>query len=239
MTDSVAQQACSRSPLLRADLHNHTRHSPDSSISLDDIVRACRLRGVTCLAVTDHNEISGALELASRAPAGLKIIVGEEVKSSVGEIIGYFFDDKLPTAPIPRGLSPRETADAIHELDGVVAIPHPFDRFRSSRLRAEALDEIVDEVDVIEVYNARIHLPADRDKAADFARHHDLPISAGSDAHTEGEIGNACVDMADFHDRSSFLASLRAGRIVGRQASPLVHLGSRWSRLFGGSSEDA
>ena len=203
--------------LLRADLHSHTRWSHDCALSPRTVVESCLRRGVTCLAVTDHNEIDGAFAVAAIAP--FKVIIGEEIKTAEGEIIGLFLRERIP----PR-LSPEETIARIREQGGVVVVPHPFDRLRGSRLRAAALQRLADQIDIIEVHNARIHLSADRVKAAAFARAHNLLVSAGSDAHTAREFGGAWVELPDFSGPAEFLAALRQATIHGRVANPIVHL---------------
>lgn len=215
--------------LLRADLHCHTRHSPDSRTSPEELIRACERRRITCLAVTDHNEVAGGFELqslAARTGAALKVIPGEEIRTSRGEIIGYFLRERIP----PR-LTPAETVARIHAQGGLVAIPHPFDRLRGSRLERAALNEILPDVDIIEVWNARIHLSTYVRAAAAFAAAAGLPASAGSDAHSAWEIGGAGVELSDFDGPASFLASLRAGTIFGRSVTPLVHIASTVNKL--------
>jgi len=214
-------------PLLRADLHSHTWFSPDSRMRPEDAIRSCVRRGITCLAVTDHNRIEGALEVAREAP--FKVIVGEEVRTDSGEIIGYFLEER-----VPPGLSARATVELVKAQGGLVCVPHPFDRLRASRLSQRALEEILPEVDVLEVLNARIHLAADRRRAELYAAAHGLPISAGSDAHTPEELGGAYVEMPDFDGPAGFLKSLRRGTLHGRTVTPLVHLSSLAIRLLKG-----
>jgi predicted metal-dependent phosphoesterase TrpH len=211
-------------PLLKADLHTHTYFSPDSLTSPEKYVQACLKRGSNCVAVTDHNAIGGAL--AVEKLASFKVIIGEEVESSEGEIIGFFLQEE-----VPAGLSPEETVRRIKGQGGLVCIPHPFDRLRGSRLAEAALMRILPEVDIIEVLNARTTLRRDNERAVRFAQEHGLAMSAGSDAHSTRELGRACVEMPDFEGPREFLQALRQGRIVGRLSSPLVHLSSRWAWL--------
>ncbi|MBI2941429.1 MAG: PHP domain-containing protein [Chloroflexi bacterium] len=208
---------------LRADLHSHTRWSADCLTSAEVVIESCLRRGITCLAVTDHNQIGGAWEVAAQAP--FKVIVGEEVKTREGEIIGLFLKELIP----PR-LTPEETTARIREQGGLVVIPHPFDRLRRSRLQAKAIERLVDQIDVIEVYNARIHLGADRRRAAAFAQAHHLAESAGSDAHTPFEFAGAYVEMPDFDSPAEFLAALRVGTIHGRPVTPLVHFITKYMK---------
>jgi predicted metal-dependent phosphoesterase TrpH len=212
------------SPLLKADLHTHTYFSPDGLTSPEKYVRTCLKRGINCVAVTDHNAIGGAL--AVQKLASFTIIIGEEVESSEGEIIGLFLQEE-----VPAGLSPEETVRRIKEQGGLVCVPHPFDRLRGTRLAEAALMRILPQVDIIEALNARTTLRGDNEQAARFAQEHGLPMSAGSDAHSARELGRAGVEMPDFEGPWEFLEALRQGQIVGRLSSPLVHLWSRWAWL--------
>jgi hypothetical protein len=210
--------------LLKADLHTHTCFSPDGLTSPEKYVQTCLKRGISCVAVTDHNDIAGAL--AVQKLASFRVIIGEEIESSEGEIIGLFLQEG-----VPAGLSPEETVRRIKEQGGLVCVPHPFDRFRGEHLTEAALMRILPQVDIIEALNARTTLRRDNDQAARFAREHGLAMSAGSDAHLARELGRAWVEMPDFEGPREFLQALRQGRIVGRLSSPLVHLFSRWAWL--------
>ena len=210
--------------MLKADLHTHTYFSPDALTSPEKYVRTCLERRINCVAVTDHNAIAGAL--AVQKLATFKVIIGEEVESREGEIIGLFLQEE-----VPGGLSAEETVERIKEQGGLVCVPHPFDRFRGEHLAEAALTRILPQVDIIEVFNARTTRQADNERAARFAEEHGLAASAGSDAHSARELGRACVEMPDFEGPREFVQALREGRIVGRLSSPLVHLWSRWAWL--------
>jgi predicted metal-dependent phosphoesterase TrpH len=188
------------------------------------LVERCLRAGIDCVAVSDHNSIEGALEVQRIAP--FKVILAEEIGTSEGEIIGFFLEEE-----VPKGLTPEETVRAIHEQGGLVCIPHPFDRLRRSPLRHEALLRIAADVDIIEAFNSRTTLRRDNERAARFAADHGKPMSAGSDAHTPGEIGLAYVEMPDFEGPEEFLAALGNGRIVGRRASPVVHVFSTLAKV--------
>lgn len=212
-----------QSGLWSVDLHMHTSASHDCLSSPADVVSTARERGLDRIAITDHNEIDGALEASEYDPE--LVIVGEEIRTAEGlDLIGLWLDRRIP----PGGTF-RDVADAIHAQRGVVYVPHPFDAHRGSD--EPFLDGLVGCVDVVEAFNARIHEPNRNARAAKWARHHALPVGAGSDAHTLREIGRAVVVMKPFTDPSSFLASLRGGRIQGRASSPLVHLASTWAKL--------
>lgn len=209
---------------VRVDLHTHTYFSPDSGARLEDIIAAVARRKLGAIAVTDHNLIDGALRLREIAP--FPVIVGEEIMTTDGEIIGLFLEEH-----IPKLLSPEETVERIKAQGGLVYVPHPFDRVRGSHLRRETLERLVDRIDIIEVINSRVTLPADNRQADLFAKEHRLCRGAGSDAHLPAELGQAWVELAPFAGAAEFLAHLRAGRVGGRLSTPLVHFATRWEKM--------
>jgi predicted metal-dependent phosphoesterase TrpH len=211
--------------ILRADFHLHTRYSMDSSSSLEDIIKRCQEMGINCIAVTDHGAFEGALKMKEIAP--FTVIPGEEILTPNGEVIGYFLKEFIPTKqPI------EDAIRAIRAQGGLVGLPHPFDTFRGLKnLDNHQLEELAAQVDVIEVFNARSLLPGDSDKARDFAARHDLPSTAGSDAHTIREIGKTYVEMPPFDGPESFLTALRASSIQRRRASPFVHAYTMFAKV--------
>lgn len=220
--------------LLRADLHNHTHFSPDSILAPEELVRRCVRAGITCVAVTDHNTVRGGLEVRriveERGVEGLRVIVGEEVRSAEGEILGLFLSED-----VPKGLSAEETIERIRAQGGVVGVPHPFDNLRSA-LDYERMKALVDRIDFIESYNARIVFPSHNKKAGRFAAEHGLPVTAASDAHSPREVGRAYIDIPEFEGPQDFVEALDRGMIGGRISSPLVHMISRYAvlrRVFG------
>lgn len=210
--------------MLKADLHIHTKYSPDCNTSLEQIISRCQQTGINCIAVTDHGTIEGALKMQNIAP--FVIIVAEEILTPRGEIMGMFLKEGIPS-----GLSVEETISRIKAQDALIAIPHPFDMFRHSALDSEIIEELAEQIDVIEVFNSRSLLHRSSAKAQLFAQKYGIPGSAGSDAHTPSEIGNAYVEMPEFNGKDDFLNALAQGRIVGRRTNPLVHLNSAWTRL--------
>jgi len=218
---STAQTPPSR---IRVDLHIHTCYSRDSLTSLQEIIATAPQRGLGALAILDHNTVDGGLALREMAP--FPVIVGAEVMTTAGEIAGLFLNEA-----IPKGLSPQETVARIHDQGGLVYIPHPFDSLRSSRLEEAALMDILEQVDVLEVLNARVVRPADNERARLFAAAHGLPGAAGSDAHAPVEIGSAYVEMAPFDGRDSFLQSLAQGTVRGSESPAHVHLFSTWAKI--------
>lgn len=205
---------------MKLDMHGHTCWSKDSQLRLGDLERAIQRAGLDAVCITDHNEIGGALELQARGK--VRVIPGEEIRTDEGEIIGLFLREKIPAR-----LSPQETIAAIREQGGLVYIPHPLDRFRRSRLQPAALASVLDQVDVLEVFNARNLLTGDNTRAAQFARGHGLRRGAGSDSHTAYEVGRAYVEIADFQSAAELLTALDAAVIHGRRTTPLVHARTR------------
>jgi len=189
---------------------------------LEKVVSRCLERGINCIAIADHGTIEGALEMQSVAP--FPVIIAEEILTPHGEIMGMFLKDGIPS-----GLSVEQTISRIQAQDALVCIPHPFDTFRHSALDGNILEELMGQIDVIEVYNSRslVHAP----KAQIFAEKHGITKSAGSDAHTPYEIGNAYVEMPEFNGRDDFLNALAKGKLFGRRTNPLIHFGSVWARL--------
>jgi hypothetical protein len=213
------------SNLLKADLHVHTRYSEDSLSPPEKIVQHCLKVGINCLAITDHDEISGAFEVKRIAP--FKVIVGEEILTNRGEIIGYFLSEKIP----PR-LSPEETVAQIKAQGGLACIPHPFDRFRSgAKLRNHTLEKIIANIDLIEVFNSRTMLLRDSARALELARRHDLPATAGSDAHIVQEVGSTYMEIPEFNDAEQFRQALRQGQVFGHRTSFFIHFYGIRNRL--------
>lgn len=184
------------------------------------------------VAITDHNTIAGALDFRRRAPD--RFLVGEEIRTSDGELIGLFLEEE-----IPPGLSPCETIARIHQQGGLVGAPHPVDRLRGTAAGRSVLESIQERLDFLEVFNARTLASQDNTLARELAMRWRLPGSAGSDAHAPFEVGQAYVEMPPFDlslDRlngraQSFLRSLAQGRVVGRLSSPLIHLFSNYAKL--------
>jgi len=206
------------SPRAFVDLHCHTRASFDSLSSQEDVVRAAAARGLTHLAITDHDRIDGALRARDLAPSGLTIIVGEEVKSADGDLICLFLD-----RPVPPGLSAAETIAAVREQGGLVGIPHPFDRFRNSILREAHLASLASQVDWVEIHNARVVGAGGNEKAALFAREHALPGVAVSDAHSVLEVAVSYVALSgDPSTPEGLLAALPGAELVMSRASYIV-----------------
>jgi predicted metal-dependent phosphoesterase TrpH len=206
---------------LLVELHLHTRSSFDSAMTPEAAVAACQRRGITCLAVTDHNRIEAAWEVHRLAP--FPVIIGEEIRTSEGELIAYFLQDE-----IPRGLSPEESIERVRGQGGVVGVPHPFDRFRGGVLKRTTLMRIAPLIDFVEAFNARNLLLRDSLLGAVFARERGLRATVGSDAHTPREVGTAYLRMPAFEDPAGFLAALEQAEMVSRRSPAWVHFFSKW-----------
>lgn len=204
--------------MLMGDFHMHTWYSRDCGTSPRALVRRAVAVGLTCIAVTDHNSIKGALAAQRIAPPQLRVIVAEEVKTTHGEITGFFL-----TQEVPKGLSPLETCQRIKAQGGLISIPHPYDRVRRYVLDPAVLEQILPLVDIVEVFNARTTFISDSDKARAFASAHGLPAGAGSDAHCSWELGHVRVEMPPFDGPQAFKDSLRRAVLHTRRSSPLYH----------------
>jgi len=210
--------------LFKADFHIHSQYSGDCSTTLEQIIRTCQKKKINCIALTDHNEVDGALKLKAIAP--FYVIVGEEILTTSGEIMGLFL-----TRKVPRELSIDEAIKRVKDQGGLLCAQHPFDKFRSDALQADVMEQIKDRIDMVEVFNARTPLKRTTDMAEQFAREHHFPATAGSDAHAAYEIGNAWIELPEFQGKDDFLTALAQGAVFGHRASPLTHFSSLWSRI--------
>ena len=221
---------------MKIDLHCHTEASADCSTPLELFPARCRERGVWVQAITDHDQIWGAQKLQEMVEEQklkkpgfpLTIIVGEEVSTIYGEIIGLFLKEK-----IPAGMSPKETVEAIKEQDGLVLLPHGFDPLKRWRLQPTALETIEDEIDIVETFNARISQLRWNQAAVEWSKVHKRPMSAGSDAHTLADIGSAWVEVPvqQVKTPQDLLTVLESGVPVGEWTHPVIAFAYKfWDR---------
>jgi len=213
-----------------ADLHCHTSASFDSLSKPEQVARTAGERGLTHLAITDHDRIEGALRARDAAPAGLLVIIGQEVRTTTGDLIALYVDK-----PIRPGLAPYEAAQAVHDQGGVVGLAHPFDRFRSGAGRKGwegELERVIPELDYVEAWNARLIAGDGNSRAAEFAKEHGLAGVAASDAHTIMEVGVAYTILDGPIDTpEQFRAALAAGpRLVTSHGSRLIRLGMPFAK---------
>jgi len=208
-----------------ADLHMHTSWSHDCQVPVEELLDHAEAQGLGAIAVTDHNVFGGAQEAVELARGrDLVVIPGEEIKTSgQGEVIGLFLSKE-----IPRGLPFAETVEAIGGQGGVVYVPHPFDRLHSIP-DAATLHRHLQQIDVLEVYNARLLFEAYNDEALRFARKYDLTMGAGSDAHVLQGVGTGALRMRAFDGPEEFLASLRSAQVLRRPRSLLYLQSLKWA----------
>ena len=208
-----------------ADLHMHTSWSHDCQVPVEELLDHAEAEGLGAIAVTDHNVFGGAREAVDLARGrDLVVIPGEEIKTDgQGEVIGLFLSEE-----IPRGLSFAATVDAIRAQGGIVYVPHPFDRLHAIP-DAATLRLHVQQIDVLEVYNARLLFEAYNDEALRFARKYDLTMGAGSDAHVLQGVGTGALRMRAFDGPEEFLASLRGAQVLRRPRSLLYLQSLKWA----------
>ncbi len=212
------------------ELHSHTRASRDGWMRPADLVRAARARGLHRIAVTDHNTLSGARAAQALAPD--LVIVGEEVLTTEGELLGWFVREE-----VPAGLPPLEAAQRLKAQGAVVALAHPFDTWRQA-FRGETLAQLLPWLDAVEGFNARTRKPGANAAARAWAQAHGLPVVSGSDAHLAWEVGRAATLLPPFATADELRQALQAAHPRGRPAPLWVNVGSRlavllhrWGRL--------
>lgn len=199
--------------LIEVDLHMHTDHSSDCATPVRVLLETARDRGLGAIAITDHNEISGALAAREIAAGmdGIEVIVGEEVKTAEqGEVIGLFLEEK-----IERGMSMAETIAEIRRQGGLVYMPHPFDRLHSVP-DYEHLVEIVEEIDFMEVFNPRVAIDSFNEEAERFARKYRIIPAAGSDSHVAQGLGSVRIRLPRFEGPEEFREAMRDAEITRR-----------------------
>jgi predicted metal-dependent phosphoesterase TrpH len=207
-------------PLIEVDLHMHTDHSGDCATPVDVLINTARDRGLGAIAITDHNEVSGAIEARKLAEelGDIKVIVAEEVKTAEqGEVIGLFLEEK-----IPKGLTMAETIREIRAQGGLVYVPHPFDRFHSVPDYEHLLD-MVEEIDLLEVFNPRVAVTAFNEEAVRFAAKYRIVPAAGSDSHVAQGLGSVRQRIHDFDGPAEFLEAMRDADIT-RKHKNLVYV---------------
>jgi glycosyltransferase involved in cell wall biosynthesis len=215
--DGAVAKRIGRRAVVDIDLHMHTDHSHDCATPVEVLLATARDQGLGAIAVTDHNVVTGAHEAAAKAKDfGVKVIVAEEIKTAhQGEVIGLFIDEQ-----IPRGLTLAETVAEIKRQGGLVYVPHPFDRMHAVP-DYEHLLTIIEDIDLIEVYNPRVAIGSFNEEAERFAAKYRILAAAGSDSHVAQGLGSVRVRMRDFDGPQEFLESLRSAEIVTKPSSLL------------------
>jgi predicted metal-dependent phosphoesterase TrpH len=204
------------------ELHCHTYYSEDSLNEPGRLLEVCRKRGIDRLAITDHNAVLGARAAAALDPE--RIISGEEIMTTRGELLAFFVGEL-----VPAGLTPEAAIRRLRDQGAFISVSHPFDSVRKGAWNPEDLEAILDQVDALEVFNARVLSNEPNRRAEQLAQRVSLPGTSGSDAHTYAEVGRAAMQLPPFSDADSLRRALHAARILRRRSSPLVHLASRYA----------
>jgi predicted metal-dependent phosphoesterase TrpH len=207
---------------IRIDFHVHTIASKDSLTSPEQLILACRRKGLDRVVITDHNALMGAREAYALDPE--LVVVGEEIMTTRGEILAAYVSEE-----VPPGLSPLETICKLREQGAFISVSHPFDAWRSGGWQENDLMEIVSFVDAIEVFNARCLLTRFNREAQEFAKKHGLAKTAGSDAHATFELGAGSILLPAFKNADELRMVIRDGRVMGRLSPFWVHFVSRYA----------
>jgi hypothetical protein len=212
--------------LLKTIFHVHTDYSYDCDVPLETLLAEARACGVGCLTITDHDTLEGARVAAALAGPDLRVIVGEEISTSQGHLIGLFLREH-----VEPGQSPRRTAELIHRQGGVVVVPHPFNRLFDCSLR-EAVYDVIDLVDAVEVSNAQNFLPLANRQALALAERFNLPMLVGVDAHHSGSLDSCHQWVPAFTGPREFVHALgQAQRVTGRHPATYF-LKTAWLTLL-------
>jgi len=211
--------------MFRVEFHCHTIFSKDSLTSPQKLVENCQRKGIDRVVVTDHNSISGALAAQKLDPE--RVIVGEEIMTTKGEILAAYV-----TEEIPPYLSPQETIKRLKNQGAFISVSHPFDRMRNGAWEEKDLLEILPDVDAIEVFNSRCMDPEFNIKAQNFAEKHNIPGTVGSDAHAAFELGRSLLLLDQFDGPDEMRKVIRRGIPQTKWSSPWVHLTSRYAVIY-------
>ena len=228
-----ARKRIVRRKTIDCDLHMHTDHSNDCATPVEVLLETAKDRGMGAIAVTDHNEISGALAAreAAERDGGIKVIVGEEVKTAEqGEVIGLFLEEK-----IDRGMTMAETVAEIRRQGGLVYVPHPFDRLHSVPDYEHLLD-MVEEIDILEVFNPRVAFSAFNEEAERFAAKYRIVPGAGSDGHVAQALGSVRIRLHDFDGPEEFLEAMRSADIVRKHKNLVYVQALKWMQAASGQA---
>ncbi|GAB4162362.1 MAG: PHP domain-containing protein [Candidatus Dojkabacteria bacterium] len=210
--------------MFKLDMHMHSTLSYDGGITMQAIEKLFEQKTLDYIAISDHNEIAFAKE--ARAHFGTKVIVAEEIKTDVGDLIALFIEEKIPS-----GLSLPETLKLIKAQGGLSYIPHPFDKMRSG-ISKEALSQVLGQFDILEVFNARYILPGGNSRALEFANKHSLVSAVGSDAHRANELGRTFNLIYEAPTRANLLELLKTAKKVKQYVKPWHYLNPKYNMLL-------
>ena len=208
--------------MFRTEFHCHTIYSKDSLTSPHSLVEASRIKGIDRVVITDHNTIKGAQAAQVLDPE--RVIVGEEIMTTKGEILASFVTEEVPAM-----LSPEETIKRLHEQRAFISVSHPFDAWRKGGWKVTDLLQIIPSLDAIEVYNSRCMLPSFNHRALDFAHQHNLAGTVGSDAHIAFELGRSVLLLEQFENPEELRKVLRNGIAQTKWSPPWFHFTSRYA----------
>ena len=210
--------------MLRVEFHCHTIYSKDSLLPVEKLLATCRRKGIDRVVITDHNKTEGAFRARELDPE--RVIVGEEIMTTKGELLVAFVKDR-----IPPGLPPLEVIAQLREQDAFISVSHPFDVMRKGHWELADLEEIVPLVDAIETFNARCFSDKHNQQAQDFAKEKGILGTAGSDAHAAFELGRASMVLPEFHDADTLRTALAQVEYRVSMSSPWVHFTSRYATM--------
>jgi len=211
--------------MLRCEFHCHSKYSKDSLASPLKIIETCIKKGIHRIAITDHDTIEGALEAHKIDPR--RVIIGQEITTTGGELLGYFIKEQ-----VPPGLSPIETIQRLKNQNAFISVAHPFDTLRKGHWKLPVLLEIMPHINAVEIFNARCMVPDANQLADEFAQKYNLLGTVGSDAHILYEIGRATMDLQPFEDKNSLCEALINGVSYTTPSGFWVHLFSRYAKLL-------
>ncbi len=208
--------------MLNLEFHSHTIYSKDSLTTPKKMLETCLRKGIDRIIVTDHNSLQGARAAHLIDPQ--RVIIGEEIMTTQGELLAAFVQEE-----VPAGLTPHEAIECLKNQNAFISVSHPFDTFRAAHWKREELEAIVPYIDAIEVFNSRCMGPEPNLLAKGFASQHGLPGTVGSDAHAAFELGRARMIIPDFNSSDELRLVIRRARFDTSLSSPLVHLYSRYA----------
>lgn len=209
---------------IQAEFHCHSNYSPDSLVTLEEIIKTCRSRGIGKIAITDHGCMAGALRAHEMAPD--LVVVSEEILTNEGEILAYFMSEE-----IPDGLPPLEVIRRLKDQGAFISVAHPYDPFRGANWKPGTLEKMVPYLDGVEAFNARCFDASFNEKAGAFAAEHSLAWMVGSDAHSIPEIGRAVLSLPDFHSADELRQAVKSATFSGELSGKMVRLHTMFAKV--------
>lgn len=212
------------SELIKAEFHCHSNYSPDSLVTLEEIIKTCRTKGIGKIAITDHGRMAGAFKAHQMEPD--LVVVSEEILTTEGEILAYFM-----TEEIPDDLRPLEVVKRLKDQGAFISVAHPFDPWRGAIWQPGTLEKLVPYLDGVEAFNARCFDPTYNEKAGIFAKEHGLAWMVGSDAHSVPEIGRAVLQLPSFNSAEELRQAVKSASFSGELSSKIVRLHSTVAKV--------